>query len=145
MHTITQPVRIVCMHQTCMHWLVHAYQYCRIGIDNRDPADGDGFQCSSSSASSDDYDDETLLKKLRMHLRTPKITKISWGSMPLQWMAAGWPCYLLQLMTLPPRWNKLCTALFPLFGEHGCSFSRLWYYDQEYTFNIVPVQEASSR
>jgi len=47
-----------------MHWLVHAYQYCRIGIDNRDPADGDGFQCSSSSASSDDYDDETLLNKL---------------------------------------------------------------------------------
>ena len=53
------------------------------------------FQCSSSSANNDDYDGETLLKKLcallcvlqneciRMHLRTHKITKISWGSIPL--------------------------------------------------------------
>ena len=54
---------------------------------------------------------------LRMHHRTPKITKISWESMPpdpptpLQWTAAGWPRSLLQLMTLPPRWKMLCTTL----------------------------------
>ena len=47
-----------------------------IGIDNRSVvytlADGDGFQCSSSSASNDDYDDETLLKRLCMLLCMPQ-------------------------------------------------------------------------
>ena len=39
---------------------------------NHSLADGDGFQCSSSSASSNDYDDETLLKKLCVLLCMPQ-------------------------------------------------------------------------
>ena len=35
-------------------------------------ADGDGWQCSSSSASNDDYDDKTLLKKLCVLLCMPQ-------------------------------------------------------------------------
>ena len=47
--------------------IVHAYQYYGIDIDNKKAlANGDGFQCSSSSASSDNYDDwlsnESFLK-----------------------------------------------------------------------------------
>ena len=55
-----------------MHWLMHAFQYYDIGIDNKKAlAGGEGFQCSSSSASNDDYDDEPLLKKLCVLLCMP--------------------------------------------------------------------------
>ena len=41
-------------------------------------ADGDGFQCSNSSASNDDFDNEPLLQKLcvllRMHQNAPQNT-----------------------------------------------------------------------
>ena len=50
---------------------MHAYQYYGIGILDNRPIDGDGFQCSSSSASNDDYDDEPLLKKLWVLLCMP--------------------------------------------------------------------------
>ena len=73
MRTITRPVSFVCMCQACTHWLVHAYQYYGISIDNSiDPSRyGNGF-CSSSSASNDDY--ETLLKKLCMPQNAPEWT-----------------------------------------------------------------------
>ena len=65
-------------------------------LPEKNKHNADGFQCSINSTTNDDYDDESLLKKLcvllcmpqiapectRMHLRTPKITKISWGSVP---------------------------------------------------------------
>ena len=56
---------------------MHAYQYYSIGIDNKKAlANGDGFQCSSSSASSDNHDDElsneSLLKKLCVLLCMPQ-------------------------------------------------------------------------
>ena len=61
---------------------------------------------------------------LRMHLRTPKFTKISWGRMPqdpLEWTAAGRPCSVLQQMTLPPsQMEKLGTALHSSEGGHVC-------------------------
>ena len=81
------------------------------------------------SASSDNYDDELsnepLLKKLCVLLCMPqnapecssghlKLIKFHEGACPqtpLQWTAAGHPCSLLWLMTLPPTWKKLCTAL----------------------------------
>ena len=54
-HTTSQ----LCVHALCMHALTCAcidYQYYCISIDNTKAlADGDGFQYSSSSASSDDY------------------------------------------------------------------------------------------
>ena len=34
------------------------------GMHTKTLADGDGFQCSNSSASNDDFDDEPLLNKL---------------------------------------------------------------------------------
>ena len=94
-----------------------------IGIDNRPIvytlADGDGFQCSSSTASSDDYDDEPLLNTslhasecTRMHLRTPKI---SWGTMPPDPTRLN-DCRAAMFSTSAntplPRWKKLCMALF---------------------------------
>ena len=45
----------------------------------------------------------------RMHLRIPKITKISWGStpqIPLEWRTPWQPCSLLKLITLPPPPDK---------------------------------------
>ena len=86
-------------------------------------ADGDGFQCSSSSASNDDFDDELepLLMKLcvyaslyasdctRICLRTPRG---ACPQTPQELITAGWPCSLHQVMTFsPPKWKKLCTAL----------------------------------
>ena len=51
--------------------------------------DGDGFQCSNSSATNDYFDDEPLLKKFcvllcmpqNVHLRTPEIIEFSSGNM----------------------------------------------------------------
>ena len=56
-----------CVVDACV---VHAYY--GIGIDNRPIVYGDGFQCSSSSASDDDFDDEPLLKKLCVLLCMPQ-------------------------------------------------------------------------
>ena len=79
----------------CMHTLTCA---CSIAIDNEKAlADGDGFQCSSSLASSDNYDDElsneSLLKKVCVLLCMPqnapegssehlKLLKFSGGACP---------------------------------------------------------------
>ena len=108
-HTTSQLcVHALCMHALCMHALcMHAlcmHTLCMhtmhgIGIDNRsivwELADGDGFQCSSSSACDDDYDDEPLLKKLRVlvcmppecaseHLKLPKFPRGACPQTPLE-------------------------------------------------------------
>ena len=42
-----------------------------------------------------------------MHLRTPKFPGGACTQTPLEWMAAGQPCSLLQLMTLPLQMEKV--------------------------------------
>ena len=43
----------------------------------------------------------------RMHLRTPKFPGRACTQTPLEWTAAGQPCSLLQLMTLPLQMEKV--------------------------------------
>ena len=63
--SITRPVSFACMRWACMHWFVHAHQYYGIGIDSRsEPSQWRFSSVPVAQQSNDDYDDETLLKKL---------------------------------------------------------------------------------
>ena len=96
-------------------WLVHPYHNYSIGIDNRHIvwalADGGYFQCSSISAP----------ECISEHQKLPNSLQT-----PLEWMTAGNPCSLLQLMTLHPSdgisyvrpWISLMIAKFICLSKH---------------------------
>ena len=60
------------------------------------------------------------------HLKSSKFPGGACPSTPLEWITAGRSCSLLQLMTLPPQMEKLCTDLVALILSPISYKNRRW-------------------